>query len=95
MRSGAAIAALGLALAAGCGGRDDESGYPKQSVEAFVTTCSKQSGVSAKACRCVIARLQKVMSYDEFVAADKAAREGREPTAASSAKLEAAADGCR
>jgi hypothetical protein len=95
MRPGAAIAALVLALAAGCGGGDHESGYPKESVDAFVTTCSKQNGVSEEACRCVIGRLQKLMSYDEFVAADRAAREGREPAPASSAKLEAAADGCR
>jgi hypothetical protein len=94
MRFGVVIAALVLALA-GCGGGDKESGYPKKSVEAFVATCSKQNGVSKEACRCVIARLEKLMSYDEFVAADQAAREGRKPTAASSAKLQAAADGCR
>jgi hypothetical protein len=35
------------------------------------------------------------MPYDEFVAADKAAREHREPTAAATAKLQAAADRCR
>jgi hypothetical protein len=95
MRSGVAIAALVLALAAGCGGDDKENGYPKESVDAFVATCSKQNGVSEEACRCMIGRLQKLMTYEEFVAADKAAREGREPTAASSVKLEAAADGCR
>jgi hypothetical protein len=89
-----AIAALVLALA-GCGGGDEESGYPKKSIDAFVATCSNQNGVSEEACRCVIGRLQKSMSYDEFVAADKATREGREPSAAASAKLEAAADGCR
>jgi hypothetical protein len=95
MRPDAAVAALTLALAAGCGGGDDERGYPAKSVEAFVATCSKQNGVSEEACRCVIERLQETMSYDEFVAADEAARENREPTAASSAKLEAAADSCR
>jgi hypothetical protein len=43
----------------------------------------------------VIVRLQVTMSYDEFVAADNAAREHRGPTAASTAKLQAAADRCR
>jgi hypothetical protein len=95
LRSALAVAAAATALAGCGGGDDDKSGYPDKAVETFVSSCSKQPGASEEACRCVIDRLQVTMSYDEFVAADKAAREHREPTAASTAKLQAAADRCR
>jgi hypothetical protein len=94
LRSALAVAAA-AALLAGCGGEDNESGYPDKSVETFVGTCKKQPGSSEAACRCVIERLQVTMPYDEFVAADKALRENREPAAKSTAKLQAAADRCR
>lgn len=93
MRSALAVAAAITVLAA-CGG-DDDDGYPEKSVSAFVTTCSKQPGASREACSCMIERLQATMTYDEFLAADEAARQDREPTAASAAKLRAAADRCR
>jgi hypothetical protein len=90
-----AVAAAAVALAGCGGGGETKSGYPDKAVKTFVASCSKQPGASQEACRCVIDRLQVTMPYDEFVAADKAARENREPKAASTAKLAAAAKGCR
>lgn len=95
MRSALGVAAAAFALAGCGGGGDEKSGYPDEAVETFVASCSKQPGASKEACRCVIDRLQVTMPYDEFVAADKAARENREPAAKSTAKLQAAADRCR
>jgi hypothetical protein len=94
LRSTLAVAAT-AALVAGCGGKDDEGGYPDKAISNFVATCAKQPGSSEDACRCVIERLQITMPYDEFVATDEALREQREPAATSTAKLRAAAAGCR
>jgi hypothetical protein len=95
LRSALAVA-LAIAALAGCGGgEEDERGYPEEAVATFVTTCSAQPGASRAACRCMIDRLQATMPYDEFRAADEAAREDREPTRAATAKLRAAADRCR
>lgn len=84
------------ALAAGCGGGDDEeSGYPPEAVESFVAECTKQPNASAESCRCVIERLQQSMPFSEFERADAALRENRTPEEGSVVKLQTAAEACR
>jgi len=85
-----------VAALAGCGGGDgDDGGYPQSAVDNFVGECRKQPGASEAACKCVVARLEETMPYDEFVAADKALRANREPAKRSLDKLQAAANRCR
>ena len=89
----AAIAAVALALAAGCGSDDEE--YPDQAVENFVDSCKSQAGATEEACRCVIDRLKVTMPYEEFKQADDAVRHQKPLDPESRRKLERAAAQCR
>ena len=93
MRRAAAIAAVCLALGAGCGGGDEE--YPDEAVENFVESCKAQEGATEEACRCVIDRLKQTMPYEEFEAADRAVREEKPLKPESRRKRERAASQCR
>jgi len=92
LRSGAALALVVVGLAA-CGG-DGADGYPQESIDAFVQECRAQPNTSERQCRCVVARLQESMPYEEFARADEALKENREPDEASVEKLRAAVTAC-
>ena len=92
MRSGVALSFAVVGLAA-CGG-GGEDGYPQESVDAFVSECRAQPNTTERQCRCVVARLQETMPYEEFARADKALKESQQPDAASLEKLRAAITDC-
>jgi hypothetical protein len=91
LRSGLALGAVAFALAA-CGGDDD--GYPQESIDAFVRECDAQPNATEEQCRCVIARLQETMPYDEFTTADAALENDQPVDEASLAKLQQAVEVC-
>jgi hypothetical protein len=77
-----------------CGG-DDGNGYPREAVETFVTECDAQPNATERQCRCVIARLEETMPYDEFARADKALEQEQPVDEKSLTKLRRAVQGCR
>jgi hypothetical protein len=87
------LAAAALALA-GCGGGDD-TGYPDEAVDSFMEACTDQMGSTEEACRCVVDRLEQMLPYEEFAAADDAIREGRTPSENAAVKLQLAVEQCR
>jgi hypothetical protein len=92
LRSGLLAIALAFALAA-CGG--DADGYPQESIDEFVRECDAQPNASEAQCRCVIARLQETMPFDEFERADRALANQGPVDEASLAKLQQAVEVCR
>ena len=91
MRRAPALAALACALAA-CGG--DGNGYPQESIDEFVRECDAQANATEAQCRCVIARLEETMPYDEFARADRALAREERVDDASLAKLRRAVQAC-
>jgi hypothetical protein len=92
LRSDVAVA-LAVAGLAACGG-GGESGYPEESIDAFVQECTVQPNTGERQCRCVVEHLQETMPYEEFARADAALKENREPAEASLQKLRAAVTAC-
>jgi hypothetical protein len=76
-----------------CGGGDD--GYPREAVENFVAECDVQPNATERQCRCVIARLEETMPYDEFARADEALEQEQPVDEKSLAKLRQAVEACR
>lgn len=84
------MAATSLAACGGGGG-----GYPQESVDAFVRECDAQPNATLAQCRCVIARLEETMPYEEFQRADAALEQEEPVDDASLATLQRAVDACR
>ena len=88
---------LGLLAAGalvGCGGGDEDEGYPAEARTNFVRSCDAQPNASKQVCECALDELERTVPYKEFKAADDAIREGDQPKQATSDKLTAAVEGC-
>lgn len=69
--------------------------YPPDVVANFVRACAETSGGQRAVCRCTANRLQHTVPYEQFAAADRAAREDRPIPRAVSRDVEAATSACR
>jgi hypothetical protein len=85
------VVVVAVALTA-CGGGD---GYPTEAVQTFVAECDAQPNATERQCRCVIARLEETMPYDEFARADEALEQEQPVEEESLAKLRQAVQACR
>lgn len=85
------VVVVAVAITA-CG---DGDGYPREAVENFVAECDMQPNATERQCRCVIARLEETMPYDEFARADEALENEQPVDEASLAKLRQAVQVCR
>ena len=59
------LAALLLALAAGCAKESPPNPYPQELVDGFMTGC-RQQRLSESACNCALDRIQRRWTADEF-----------------------------
>ena len=68
------LAALLLALAAGCAKEPPPNPYPQELVDNFMTGCRQRS--SASICECALNRIQRRWTADEFQKLDQTLGDG-------------------
>ena len=78
---------------AGAGVSGPRYPYPAETVRAFVDSCAKNG--ARKVCQCTIERLQQTLPFDDFSAADRAIRTGRDLVPKTRQTINDATDACR
>lgn len=88
------IAAAGALALAGCGDsgdKTDDSKYPANIENNFMTNCERTSNGNTKGCQCILDELEATFTLAEFTKEDQAVAKGREP----SKKFTSAVGKCR